>query len=249
MKPHVRPVLARLCEKAFSRKFHSVFLPEVLALYPRKFGRLTEVLLDLDCPPRRYWSCLKQRALDMTRIFKAGPQDGYEWVNLRNHDDREYLLTLGPHRIAHDPPELPAYRILEDGDERFAAADMPWMWGHGLVLRPHVREVLEPVLGPSVEFLPLQLEDGSVMWTTHALTVAAVLDCVRSELKRFPSSGRIMRIIRHEFTEDVALAGPAFHLSEMPRGSLYFTEDVVEEAIRSGFTGTRFEQVWGDGAA
>ena len=184
----------------------------------------------------------------MIRIFKAVPEDGYEWVNLRNPDDSEYLLTLGPQRIAHDPPELPAYRILEDDGERFAAADMPWMGGHCLVLRPHVREVLEPVFGRSVEFLPLQMEDGSAMFITHALTMAAVLDCGRSELKRFRSSGRIMRIIRHEFTEEVASAGPAFHLSEMPRGSLYYSEDVVQEVLRSGFTGTRFVEVWADHA-
>ena len=159
----------------------------------------------------------------MVRIYKAGPADGYEWVHLHDHSDRENLLELDQKPVADQFQPLPAYRILEDEGEVFKEADMPWMGGHFLVLRDHVRETLEPVMSKDVEFLPLITDDDLRLWITHALQMVPGLDLQHSEVNRFPSSGRIMRIVRHHFLPTVEQAGVAFHLEEMKRGHLYVT--------------------------
>lgn len=180
----------------------------------------------------------------MTRVYIAGPGDGFEWVNLRHHDDSEYLLELGEERVANEFRPLPVDRILEDEGEIFDEADMPWMGGHFLVMRDHVREALAPIIADDVEFLPLATDDGLRLWITHTLRLVSVLDLERSEIKRFPSSGRIMRIVRHHFLPEVEEAGTAFHLAEMKRGRLYVTEQVVDAIRRAGFTGPKFTQIW-----
>ena len=76
----------------------------------------------------------------MTKIYTFGPGDGFEWVLLHEHEDRQKLLELGEQRIADGFEPLRAYRILEDEGETFHEADMPWMSGHHLVMRDHVRE-------------------------------------------------------------------------------------------------------------
>lgn len=180
----------------------------------------------------------------MVKIYEAGPADGCEWVHLHKHDDREYLLTLSEEPIAEGFQPLSAYRILEDEGEIFTEADMPWMMDHWLVMRDHVRKELEPVMSGDVEFLPLITDDGLRLWITHALNNLPVLDLERSEIKRFPSSGRIMRIVRHHFLPQVEQAEVAFHLEEMKRGSLYVTGKVVDAVHRAGFTGTKFTEIW-----
>ena len=185
----------------------------------------------------------------MTKFYTAGPGDGFEWVNLRDHGNWEYLLELGEERVAEGFRPLPAYRILEDEGETFDEADMPWMGGHFLVMRDHVREALLPIMADDVEFLPLATDDGLRLWITHALRLVPVLDLERAEVKRFPSSGRIMRIIRHHFLPEVDQAGTAFHLAEMRRGHLYLTEQVVDRVRRAGFTGAKFTEVWDTGNA
>ena len=180
----------------------------------------------------------------MTKVYTAGPGDGFEWVHLRHHEDRENLLELGEKRVADGFQPLPAYRILEDQGETFDEADMPWMGGHFLVMRDHVREALAPIMADDVEFLPLTTDDGLRLWITHTLRLVPVLDLERSEIKRFPSSGRIMRIVRHHFLPEVKEAGTAFHLAEMKRGHLYVTEQVVDVVRRAGFKGARFAEIW-----
>lgn len=183
----------------------------------------------------------------MTKVYKAGPAGGYEWVLLHNHEDTENLLQAGQERLANGFQPLPAYRILEDEGKTFKEADMPWMGGHCLVMRDHVREELEPVMADDIEFLPLKTDDGLRLWITHALNLAPVLDLERSEIKRFSSSGRIMRIVRHHFLPQVDQAGVAFHLADMQRGNLYLTEKVVDAVQRAGFTGTKFTEIWDTG--
>ncbi|NKB54577.1 MAG: hypothetical protein GKR97_20635 [Rhizobiaceae bacterium] len=180
----------------------------------------------------------------MTKIYTVSPGDGFEWVFLHNHEDFEALLELGVERVSESFQPLSAYRILEDEGETFRQADLPWIGSHFLVMRDHVREILEPVMADNVEFLPLQTDDGIQLWITHTLRQVPVLDLERSELKRFASSGRIMRIVRHHFLPAVVKAGSAFHLTNMKRGNLYLSEKVVDAVLQADLTGPKFTEIW-----
>lgn len=177
------------------------------------------------------------------KIYRAHSVSGMEWVRYHAFDDMERLVELGVEPVAEGWLAPSVSRLLEDEGIRFAPADLPWLGGHWLVARRPARDVLEPVLGATVEFLPLDCDDGTELWVTHALVRAPVLDVERSDLKRFRSGG-IMRIVRHEFLPVVAGVGPAFHLEAMRRGALYVTDAVVDAIETAGLTGVRFEEVW-----
>lgn len=180
----------------------------------------------------------------MTEIYRPRVTDGYEWVVPDHPDTTELLVGLGPEPVGSSWSAPAVRRVIEDEGQTFEPADLPWLGSHALVLRARAREVLAPVLGDDVELLPLRSTDGVELWVTHALRVEPVLDVDGSELKRFASSGRIMRIVEHRFLPSVAAAGAAFRLAEMPRGALYVTAPVVAAAAAAGLTGAHFELVW-----
>lgn len=182
----------------------------------------------------------------MIEIFKPRPVEGEEWAISADADQSEMLLSVGPHTIAENWRPLKFRSLLGDEGKIFTPVDAPWMGSHGLVVKPAARAIIEPLFGGSVEYVPITGTAYDELYYVHVLRYADVLDLERSELKRFTTSDRIMRIVRHRFLPSVKDAGPIFKLGQMPRGSLYVPGAVVSAIAASRLTGFAFEKVWSD---
>ena len=116
---------------------------------------------------------------------------------------------------------------------------MPWLSQGFLVLRDKAIESVSPILEPYGEFLPLLSDEARLVGFRPTLRIHAQ-DEQNSEIVRF-STGRIMRLKRGVLTADSTTGKKIFGLSQMHRGAIYLTEEIVLEIEQTGSaTGTSF---------
>jgi hypothetical protein len=179
------------------------------------------------------------------RVFVPSVDEGHEWVAPVDDAHFHVLRTLGEEKIATQWQPTPVRLItVDENGDRLQEADMPWLGSHALVLRKRALDVLGDVLREDSEFLPLANEEAE-LWLVHVWrTVASALDPNRSEIVRFPSSGRIMKVGKPRFRPEVLNGFHCFKLREFPRGPTYVTDEIVTRADDALLSGARFRQVW-----
>jgi hypothetical protein len=139
---------------------------------------------------------------------------------------------------------VPPRFYLFEGDEPppLQRADMPWFADGALVVTRHAKEVLGEVLGDDAEILPL-LHDGDDLWLVNPWRQVDALDEENSEFKRFTSTGRLMRVVRFAFKEDVIKGTKCFTIPQLK--NVMFADSSVGEAVqRAGLTGVTFSPVY-----
>jgi hypothetical protein len=123
--------------------------------------------------------------------------------------------------------------IRKDGGRGFKESDCPWISGGFMLLRPAAVEVFRPFLGDDAELLDLICADAQLKLLNVWRHLEA-LDVARSEVVRFPSSGRIMTVKSYAF-DDATIDGHAmFRLSALPRTRIFVQRPVVEAAEGAG---------------
>jgi prepilin-type processing-associated H-X9-DG protein len=135
---------------------------------------------------------------------------------------------------------VPPRVYLWDGDDPppLWRADMPWFAGGALVVTPRAREVLGEVLGDDAEMLPLR-HDGEDLWLVNPWRQVDALDEENSEIKRFPSTGRVMGITRYAFKEDMIKGLSCFTIPQL-RNVMFVDGSVADAAQRTGLAGVIF---------
>lgn len=168
--------------------------------------------------------------------------DGYEWVLPVDDADFETLRLAGQTSEPWPSPEVRLLRTEDDGT-LLRRASMPWLDSHALVLRDEAIDSVGRVLNYRGDILPLKSGDARFcLFAAHIQSSA--LDLEHSQIVRF-SSGRILDLKRPVFHDEVVARAGAFKLREMPRGDVYFTQDVVEALRATGdAVGTDFELVY-----
>lgn len=179
------------------------------------------------------------------RVFAAEPLDGFEWVQPADERDFDAIYQLDGARRGHawTPIRMRVLERLDDKGPRLRRADVPWLGQHALVIRTAALEKVRDVLGTAGEFLELHLVDGDdSMWLFNVCRVLDALDEEGSDLVHFPSSGRVMKVKRHEFRADVVDDEVAFRVPQVP--TLFFTNRVVEAFQAGDLSGTGFKLLW-----
>ncbi len=175
-------------------------------------------------------------------IYKTEMAGGYVWVVCKDPRDWDVFLALdgSPQGESWKRPMVklgPA-----DAQAEGRRAHFPWLGSQALVMRNEAIVALREILEANGELLPLQTNNGSVLFAFNARKIDA-LDEEASDLERFPSSGRIMEIRRHAFTESAIGDLDIFRLPS--RGSAtYVNERFVRRVKEAGLEGLNFEQVW-----
>jgi len=80
--------------------------------------------------------------------------------------------------------------------------------------------------------------NGTIFYVINVTDLIDCLDYDNSEIKRFPSSGRVMRVIKYVFKIEKLRNTTIFKLPEFPKAISYVTEEfknVVEENNIKGF--------------
>lgn len=105
------------------------------------------------------------------------------------------------------------------------------------IINEKAYKILYPYLKKHSQIFRLENEN-EIFYVINVTDVIDCLDYEKSELKLFPSSGRVMRVIRYAFRTEKLKNATIFKLPEFPNGISYVTErfkNVVEENNIKGF--------------
>ena len=183
--------------------------------------------------------------IEPARVFAAEPIDGFEWVQPAKERDFDAIYQLDGSSRAGGWTPIPMRRLehLDDQGPRLRRADIPWLGQHALVMRREALEAVRDVLNPAGEFLELHLADTpDRMWLFNVCRVVDALDEPGSDLVRFPSSGRVMKVDRYKFRADVIDEEIAFRVPQLQ--TLFFTNHAVEAFQASNLSGIALKQLW-----
>lgn len=112
-----------------------------------------------------------------------------------------------------------------------------------MVLSRGALDVLLPHIGSYAQELPLDFDERSY----SLLNITRVIDALdesRSELYRFPSSGRVGDILRYVFKTELVKDEFIFKIPQLPRNAVFVTNRFVEIVTEAGLTGFDFQLLW-----
>ncbi len=135
---------------------------------------------------------------------------------------------------------LTAEWIYDDLNAGLAKSDFPTL-GSTPVFSARAVDELVDLLVENGELLPLSLSDGAY-FVYRTVRLLDALDEDRSELVRFSSSGRVMRVVKYAFHENVSFP-PVFQIPQL-RVTVFVSENFVQRVMESGLTGFAFKPVW-----
>jgi hypothetical protein len=99
---------------------------------------------------------------------------------------------------------------------------------------------------PLGEFLTVTIENEDY-YAYNLTNIIDGLDEEQSEVKRFVSSGRIMRIVKHEFVPEKVKEQIMFKIPQDP-GSIYVSDLFVEKYNQHELVGLKFREIWNKNA-
>lgn len=175
------------------------------------------------------------------KFYEPHVVEGYEWINAIDDRDYEVFLQLDgtPKR---DWSPILVRRVRADDHATALAADFPWLGAHALVMRESALQCLKDLLDASGELLPLGTTDD-VRLFVHNTHIVDALDEASSKLMRFPSTGRIMKVVAPVFLADRIANLPLFRLPYRA-SSVYVNEQFVERVRTCRLEGIEFQEVW-----
>lgn len=147
-----------------------------------------------------------------------------------------------PKRNQWSPVTVKLFRE-SDFFEGKSSSDFPYVAPGVPVLSGRAVHVLQTLIEPYGEILPLLCEDGQYS-AFNATTYVDALDLVHAELDFFPNSTRIMNADRYEFVEQRLQGVPIFKVPQIPRGVVFVTDEFVHRVTNSALTGFLFKPVW-----
>jgi hypothetical protein len=175
------------------------------------------------------------------KIYEFEVQEGYEWVVPVSEADFDVFREFdgSSQTAAWKPIQMRLVREDEQG-RPLQPSDIPWLGKHAPVLKENA---LASVLLRDGEMLPLDCDEAELV-VFNTTTVLDALDLDRSEVVKFPSTGRIMKVKSHVFRPERIRDVHAFKVPELLRGSVFVTDEVVNSAYETGLSGVGFHLVW-----
>lgn len=108
------------------------------------------------------------------------------------------------------------------------------------VISQHAKEILEPLIAPYVEILPLIILRGKQYYAVNVLRLVDCLDRAKSTIDYSPTNpSRIINIFETDFIEKQKGNVPIFKLPET-KGEVYVTNSFVELAVKNRLEGADF---------
>ncbi|KYN78011.1 hypothetical protein A0J52_01630 [Clostridium sporogenes] len=120
--------------------------------------------------------------------------------------------------------------------------DNPSFLGLLRVFSSNAVKVLKKYLENNAEILPISYDKGEYF----IINVTNVKDCIdneKAEVKRFKSSGKIMRFIKYAFEFEVIKNEHIFKIPEL-KGRVFVSEEFRQRVMDKDLKGFKFELVW-----
>ncbi len=111
------------------------------------------------------------------------------------------------------------------------------------VFSARARDALRDLLEPNGQFVGIDFDEPLEYWAFNTTTVVDVLDEAASDIKRFSSSGGIMRINAYVLKAEVSDLPPIFKIPQTQRSGVYVSDEFVARVSVAGLTGFKFVQL------
>ena len=110
------------------------------------------------------------------------------------------------------------------------------------ILNEYAFDILSPYLKGHAQIFKLKQQD-SVLYVINVTDVIDCLDYDKSEIKRFPSSGRVMKVIKYSFHRSRLKNATIFKLPEFVKTTCYVTEEFKKVTEENNIKGFKCESV------
>jgi hypothetical protein len=171
-------------------------------------------------------------------VYKLVPDgDSYDSLLYDEQDDTVSIdrqFNGQPLARSWIPVRVKIYSVGQRGD-------FPELGSHIPVFSERAWRILEPLIGASVEALPLACDEGTFL----AINVTDVADCLdheRSSISRF-SDGRVMWVDSHVFKEGCVGDRNIFKIPESRLAAVFVSEKFKKAVEDTGLEGLIFRQV------
>ncbi|MEM7758157.1 MAG: DUF1629 domain-containing protein [Cyanobacteria bacterium P01_A01_bin.40] len=113
-----------------------------------------------------------------------------------------------------------------------------------IVFSQKALQILKPLVEGSVEFLPLQCDSGEFVML-KITDIADCLDYTRAEVKRFPSSGRVMQVISYAFRKNCLDNKIIFKIPEQ-KARVYVSQRFKDCVENNQLEGLIFSEIYSE---
>jgi hypothetical protein len=162
--------------------------------------------------------------------------------------DVERYRRFDGHPLA-PPPDALHVEVVREG-QTLSPGDFPGLTSHIPVFSHRSSTALGEVLTNAGQMIPLRCESCADEYVAVNVTrLVDGLDERRSEVKRYRSSGRIMRILRYVFLPEKVAGVELFKVPQTVLQEVYVSEAFVERVAGRGWRGFVFKLIWSDEAA
>ena len=104
-------------------------------------------------------------------------------------------------------------------------------------------EVLLPLMGDSVEILPMLCDEGDYS-AVNVIDVIDAIDYEKSKFERFKCSGRIMCFDKYAFVPEKVAGKHIFKIVDHPKSNSFVSDEFMQVVEKNGLTGFKSELVW-----
>jgi hypothetical protein len=170
--------------------------------------------------------------------------DSNKYRSFTIHDNSQYLHRLEilnrGQKLGNlwEPLYVELYHDEEGWEQNKPIGDFIQLFGPSI--NKKARNILEPLIGNTVEFLPLETSTG-LFWALNVSWINC-LDLPRSDVKYF-SNGKVLSVERYSFFEERLKDIHMFHIIEL-RASGWFVSDEFRKAVEDNdFQGLLFYPV------
>lgn len=178
-------------------------------------------------------------------IYQIIASEGTEWVRLDSLAPppfpSDFIDSFAGRPFPSDFPRVRATLLHGPGFDR--RADFPWFTSGWIVLRGSALERVGDYLRQFGVCLEL-VSDAESMWLYNVTTETNALDLALSNIKRYRSSGRIMRIERYWFRSNDLPNDAVFRLGTGIDRSVFCTHHFKSMCEEQALIGLTFREVW-----
>ena len=175
-------------------------------------------------------------------IYKIRSAEGYEFVNSSNQVTRSVFRTFNGKARKCDWKPVSVKLVSSDRGIIFKHSDFFYIGAAPLIMRKRAVEALIEIWNTNGEILPLDEESGEALYIFNSQCIDA-LDEIHSDITRFKSSGRIMKINSYIFDKENLKGCDIFHLPGSPH-IIYVSQQFVNLVEAKGLKGIEFIHIW-----
>lgn len=175
----------------------------------------------------------------MALYVYTADSDTYEGIEPKRVGDRDTLWLTDGKRRGSSWKAVPVVVNCCDGNP----GDFPSLYIGTPVFSKRAWLALQPLIGDSVEALPILYPDSTTYYTMNVLEIVDCLDVANSEISRNGVTGNVSWIHRFSFKRDKLRGKHLFKIPEAPSLFVFVSDDFKRIVEEHNLRGLKFKSV------